>query len=236
MSYFKKILVFIKKSKLNYLIQKYGEGVKNSKEFPLLNESMQIHYKNCDKFIGNLEKNLSKDMTYDIFYDDFEKYSHFEDFAEANTKKYDLIFSLGGDGTFLRSLNLNDSKNQLVVGINTDGVNSRGFYCCLNSMDEKIDEKLKNIFENKFKHKNLNKLNIEIIHENSCLNLKNSEERLLKSKSKSYNFINDLYYGERFMGRVSKYHLEVIDGYKKSFNLKSSGLIVSTCKLNFNSI
>lgn len=265
MSQFKKILVFIKKSKLNYLTQKYGEAVKSSSEYNLLKDSMTIHYKNCDNFLKNLEKSLSSEQTFDVFFDDFEKYSNFEDFAEVKKNNYDLIFSLGGDGTFLRSLNFNNSNAQLVIGLNTDGKNSTGFYCGLNSMDEKIEEKIRNVFQNKFKHKFLNKLKVEIISENAdyfissninnkeneCNNDKENNENdndkeiksfdslymddkrnVISNKVRSYSFINDLYYGEKFMGRISKCQLE-LQNERKAFTLKSSGLIVSTCKRKF---
>jgi NAD kinase len=248
------------------LTQKYGEAVKSSSEYNLLKDSMKVHYKNCDNFIKQLEKSLEKEQKFDVFFDDFEKYSHFEEFAEAKRNNYDLIFSLGGDGTFLRSLNFNNSNDQLVIGLNTDGMNSRGFYCNLNSMDEKIEEKIQLVFQNKFNHKFLNKLKVQIISENADYfinsNLQNNNNKnkendnnnnenneirefdslymddkrnVVSNKVRSYSFINDLYYGEKFMGRISKCDLE-LENDNKSHTFKSSGLIVSTCNFFFLAI
>ncbi len=274
MSHLKKILVFIKKSKLNYLNQKYGElTVQSSSEYNLLKDSMIVHYRNCDNFIKQLEKTLSKEQKFDVFYDDFEKYSNFEDFAEAKKSNYDLIFSLGGDGTFLRSLNFNNSNEQLVIGLNTDGKHSTGFYCGLNSMDGKIEEKIRGVFQNKFKQKFLNKLKVDIVSDGENANCfvkgndvtqeinnnsncygNNSKDSNFDNKyirsfeslcrddkrngnsnkvGRSYNFINDLYFGEKFSGRISKCQLQ-LGSEEKAFSIKSSGLIVSTCNFFFS--
>lgn len=242
MSYFKNILVFIKKSKLNYLLKKYPESIRNSSEYNILRESMNIHMSNCDKFVNFLEKNLQADQRVDYFYDDFEKYSHIEDFNFAKKTNYDLVFSLGGDGTFLRSLNFNNSNNQLVIGLNTDAKLSRGFYCSLD-LNNNFSDAIKKILDNKSEFRYLNKLNISI---EQSLNLHNtpaneanehitsnghshSLEKASSEKSKrTYNFINDLYYGEKFMGRISKYQL-ALEEVNKYYSLTSSGLIVSTC-------
>lgn len=240
MSHFRNILVYVKKSKLNYLLKKYPESIKNSSEYRVLNDSMLAQQFSCDKFINFLKSNLNADQNIDFFYDDFEEYSHIEDFAFAKNTNYDLVFSLGGDGTFMRSLNFIHSCEQLVIGLNSGDKYSHGFYCSLDLMNKKYEDKIKQVLENKYQHKYLNKLNV-VIEENNNLNAniyrynrssimpehqKNPE---YQNKTRNYSFINDLYYGEKFMGRISKYNLEADDG-KKAYLLKSSGLIVSTCK------
>jgi NAD kinase len=228
MSTYKKILVFTKNSKLNYLIRKHIDNenlikLKSSLEYEILNESCKTHEENCSFFINTIKKNLNFDQTLEIFNDDFEKYSDINNFFNLKNKNFDLIFSLGGDGTFLRSLNLHSKKNQIFVGVNTDNKNSKGFYCKINTNKNFLDKNIQNIFEEKSEYRELNKLTIEI-------NNNNINDNDIKN-NKTYNFVNDLFFGEKFLGRISKYRLENISN-KKSFNIKSSGLIVSTCIYN----
>ena len=229
MSHYKNILVFIKKSKLNYLKKNFGSDIKNSSEYAVLNDSMENHYSTSNNFINSLQKLLKTDQKLEIFYDDFEELPNIEDFKNMNNN-YDLIFSLGGDGTFFRSLNFNTTANQLNVGVNTDWIRSKGKFCTLNV--ENYNEKLKNLFENNYSYKNFNKLGVEIkskkfnyLENNNLEKADNSDEL----KIKRFNFINDLYYGEKFTGRISNYNLNLIET-RKSYPIKSSGLIVSSCK------
>jgi NAD kinase len=202
----KNILVVEKTSKLKYLFSRYGDiTTKESVEFKMLGESMDQHKINCDKFIDMLTKTKPKDVKVDVVEDNFLDNKSISTMIE---KDYDLIFSLGGDGTFLRTAQFIDDNETILIGVNTDPLNSRGFYC---SMDTgfSVPSNLEKIFKQRIKLINLNKIQVQ-------------------SKMSKYYFLNDLYFGERFMGRISKYRLQVDDGREET--LKSSGIIFSTCK------
>jgi NAD kinase len=216
--YFKNILIIQKTSKLVYLVKKYGyESVKKSQEFDILKNSMEMHNSNCEKFLNNLNKYKECGQTIDTINDDFLDNEKLKN--EIQNKNRDLIFTLGGDGTFLRAAHFIEKDDTLLIGVNTDSKYSKGFYCPILAQDHleeshnNNENKGKNIFtklkENDFKEKYLNQISVE-------------------SKNNKYNFINDLYIGEKFLGRISKNNLKVDD--KKSETVKSSGIIFSTCK------
>jgi NAD kinase len=202
---FKNVLVIQKTSKLKYLLNKYGTDLKNSLEYEKLFEVMNIHNNNCNSFIEKL--NTFKFSTVDVVSDSFLDNDRLSTYLKA--KKYDIIFSLGGDGTFLRTAQYIDNNEQLLVGVNTDGAHSFGFYCSTTINNKSEDKFLDSLVNNKLSYKYLNKLEVQ-------------------AHDKTYSFINDLYFGEKFLGRISKYKLEVDN--KRSEIIKSSGIIFSTCK------
>lgn len=209
MNIFKNILVIQKTSKINYLIEKYGVNVvKTSTEFDILNESTEAHSNNCDKFLKNLKEVKSSSVNVDVVTDNFLDNSILND--KLSGEKYDLIFSLGGDGTFLRSAHFINSGKPMLIGINTDKKYSLGFYCPLHVEEciENKQERLVKILCNKFERRKLNKIEVGL-------------------RDKKYYFMNDLYFGESFLGRISKYTLGINNENKI---IKSSGVIFSTCK------
>lgn len=218
MKIFKNILVVQKTSKLQYLIAKYGnDSVKKSDEYSLLKESMDNHIQNCEFFIKKLSSKTNNHLNIDIITDHFELND--EIYKNFQNKDYDLVFSLGGDGTFLRSAQFLN-ENLTLVGVNTDSNRSKGFYCSFNlddrksckSNEENLDVIIENIINQRYSIKSLNKLEVH-------------------TSLKKYYFINDLYFGEKFLGRISKYKLNVKsdEEKEKEYIVKSSGIIFSTC-------
>jgi NAD kinase len=209
---FTNILIVLKTSKLNYLITKFGtDQVKSAEEFDILNSSMETHHKNTQTFLSHFKTYSSVNV--DIYTDNFLKNDELS--KAINSKKYNLIFSLGGDGTFLRTAQHIDDMQKILIGVNTDSQNSTGYYCPIHAGANNLLNNINNILENKFTTKFLNKLEITY-----------------NKGDKSY-FINDLYFGEKFLGRISKYNLEVINKGEvtgKKALIKSSGVIFSTCK------
>lgn len=219
MKYFKNILVVQKTSKLHYLVEKYGNDcVRKSSEYEILKSSMEMHNKNCENFINVLIKNKETTQTIDVMSDNFLDNEKIKN--KIQNKNNDLIFTLGGDGTFLRAAHFIENDETLLVGVNTDSKFSRGFYCpihaqeIMDSGENSINKSVMNKLMTKdFKQKYLNQILVEV-------------------KNKKYNFINDLYIGEQFMGRISKYNLTVDN--KNSQIIKSSGIIFSTCNFEFS--
>jgi hypothetical protein len=208
MNKFKNILVIIKTSKLRYLIDKYGiDSCKSSNEYPVVKESMEVHSKNCDKFVETLNKVKSNDQKVDTVVDNFLDNNIISN--QLNSKEYDLIFSLGGDGTLLRSAYYINNNNKVLIGVNTDKKNSTGFYCPLHAENciDKNQYNMKRILDSDFRTRKMNKLQINI-------------------GDKNYYFMNDLYLGEKFLGRVSKYKMTL--NSDQNYIIKSSGVIFST--------
>lgn len=184
-----KILIFKKTSKLQYLIDKYGkEVVKNSPEYDKLNDSMIIQEENSSKFINELIKKSKANQHIKIVTDSFLNNENI--YNQINKETFDQVFSLGGDGTFLRSTTLVNKGNPLFIGVNTDLKRSTGFYCCLNINESDLSEKLDKLRNRDYKEKEISKVKV-------CF----------PKKNEVFYFINDMYFGERFLGRVSKYEM-----------------------------
>lgn len=211
MSKFNNVLLFIKTSKLRYIIDKYGlDCAKKAPEYNVLKDSMTNHEINSEKFLNKLKKILPGGKRIDIINDNFTQNDEIEQKIQNNN--YGLIFSLGGDGTFLRASNFLNHNEQVLIGLNTDKKNSYGFYCSLNTEDnlEKTSQNLSKILSGDCEFKILNKIEIA-------------------RKNNKHYFLNDLYFGEKFSGRISKYKLQT---EKHSEVIKSSGVIFSTCIFN----
>ena len=225
----KKILILKKTSQLKYLIDKYGVSkVKKSSEYDVLYNSMKIQDENSTKFINKLVQKTDSKQHIQILTDSFLNNSYISDLINKDT--FDQVYSLGGDGTFLRSVTLVTEGNPLFIGINTDLKRSRGYYCGININDDDIDDKLDKLLQEKIEEKLISRVKAE------C-------------KDEKFYFVNDLYFGEKFSGRISKYDITISKDdfifntgskfindkelYSNEYecNLKSSGIIFSTCKV-----
>lgn len=242
------ILILKKTSKLKYLISKYGLNyVKQIDEYENLNNSMKIQEENSNKFISGIIKISDEKKKIKIIDDCFLNNEYIID--QINQTEYDQVFSLGGDGTFLRSVTLVKNGNPLFIGVNTDLKRSFGYYCSLSMADQDINDKIEKILFGKNNERRINKIKVE------CTSISNPN--LYEDK---FYFINDMYFGEKFSGRVSKFNLdldvkdiediighdgikELIDRNKEkispckqkvSIQNKGSGIIFSTCKYFIN--
>jgi NAD kinase len=90
-------LVIQKMSKLKYLQDRFASNIlRTSVEYSKLSECAEIHRSNSNAFIESLRNYTQNvDIISDSFLDNDKLYN-------MNFNKYDMIFSLGGDGTFLR--------------------------------------------------------------------------------------------------------------------------------------
>lgn len=232
---FEKILIFKKTSKLQYLIDKYGnDQVKKSPEYEKLYNSMSIQEENTTRFINCLLKNVKHNQHIQIITDNFKNNENLISIINKDT--FDQVYSLGGDGTFLRSIALVNNGNPLFVGVNTDLKRSTGFYCRLNINDDDLNIKVNKLLNKEFTEKKISKARVSF-----------------PAKNETFYFINDMYFGEKFLGRVSKYDiileksevhnllgssfnctdlksLKSVDS-KYSLNYSCSGIIFSTCNL-----
>ena len=225
MNKIEKLLIFRKTTKLDYLIDKYGlSQVKSSPEYSKLLISKDIQDKNTNDFVEAMLKFANSNQTIKIITDSFHKNDILS--KEINSETYNKVYSLGGDGTFLRSTTLVKTGNPVFIGVNTDQKRSTGHYCSL-QINNHLEETVKKLLNKEFKEKLINKIQVK--------NLTTAEV---------FYFINDLYFSEQFKGRISNYELFF---NKKDVNLslrqqlglsasedlienqfKSSGIIFST--------
>lgn len=89
----------------------------------------QFYHKDSGKYIEQLLKALDREKIHVVIEKNFLKlihlnktvsreYNHFSTFEELNSS-YDLFFSIGGDGTILKSINYIRDLNIPILGINT---------------------------------------------------------------------------------------------------------------------
>jgi len=122
----------------------------------------------------------------------------------GSLSKYDLIITVGGDGTFLRTAH--HVTDQLMIGVNSAPLASVGALCSV-TLNE-FPKKLKNILDGNFKIKKLNRLEIKV-NKKSVLQLA----------------LNDVLYCNTCPAGTSRYVLKI--GSKKEDH-RSSGVWIST--------
>lgn len=125
-------------------------------------------------------------------------------FKKNLKEKYDLVLSVGGDGTLLRAAQ--GMGNAVIFGINSDHKKNEGALCFATAAD--LRTKLERIIKGDFFVKNFTRARI-------CL----------KKSGKSYDALNEIYIGSRLSYHTSRYTLN-FDKVKEE--QKSSGIIVAT--------
>lgn len=118
-------------------------------------------------------------------------------------KNADLILTVGGDGTFLKTAHHND--NIPILGINAEPEKKEGFFTTCNKYDYK--NKLKSFFKGKFRIIKLLRLEAKL----------NNKKLPLA--------VNEFYIGYRMPYHMSEYILKIRN--KAEFQ-KSSGLLIGT--------
>lgn len=105
---------------------------------------------------------------------------------------------------------LGEKENQpYLIGVNTDSGNSVGHFCGIGNLSD-LPAKIDRILNKDFDAKLLPKLKLS-----------------LKKSGKEAYFINDVFFGEKFLGRMTKYKL-VTENEQPGKIYKSSGILFST--------
>lgn len=195
-----KILIIKKTTKYDYLIEKYGlEMIKQSDEYQRILNSREIQIKNSDSFIEAFDKRKGKNQFIKIITDSFHRND--EIVKDINSDTYDYIYSLGGDGTFLRAASLVKNGNPVFIGVNTDKKRSVGHYCSV-QIDKTLDDKMNLLMNKQYIEKRINKVKL-----------------YFPQRNYSQFFINDLFFSEKNIGRVANYKLYLNRNLnEKSFN------------------
>jgi NAD+ kinase len=117
---------------------------------------------------------------------------------------YDVIVSVGGDGTLLRASHF--AHNAAVFGINSNIKTSQGVLCSATRHD--LKEKILRIIEGKFSVKKFTRARVTLLN-----------------TGRSYDALNEIYIGSAVSYHTSRY---VLRFGKTKEEQKSSGIIVST--------
>jgi len=194
---FKNVLLLYKRSayKIYFLDNKNALRTKNQKLFlherQRLQEAHDDHYKALHRVVKIL-------LTHGIQFD--EAYRG----RNINYDKYDLIFTVGGDGTFLEAAR--NAKHQMILGVNSALRFSVGRYCAVNA--DNFEKFLKKILSNQYGIVQYPRLRI-----------------FLGGFKGKYDALNDVLICHRNPAMLSRY---VIQLGHKSEEQRSSGIWVST--------
>jgi len=124
------------------------------------------------------------------------------DLTKKDIKGHNLIFSIGGDGTFLRTAHF--ITNELIMGINSDVKKSEGKLC--SAVKENLKDKINKIKEDEFIIKKLTRVRVHY-------------------SSKDYDALNEIYVGSSKPYYLGKYILKFNNIKEEQ---KSSGIIISS--------
>ncbi len=127
--------------------------------------------------------------------------------TELSTQDLDLLFTFGGDGTFLKSARFLHGSKVPILGVN---LGQFGFLSQL--LPENIEKKLDSIIEGKFKVEERLKLRSEVIRKNKI--------------QATFHSLNDIVLHTTGVARISKYSVTINSDYLTT--LKADGVLVAT--------
>ncbi len=172
----------------NYFVKDRSVLIK--KEIALLKKSHEVH----ENTLLTVEATLQKlNLVYEKCYRA----------RGCSTKVFDLIITVGGDGTFLEAASR--AENQPLLGVNSDPKRSLGKYCIAEACN--FEDILKKVLEKKIKPKKINRLKGSI------------------NRKKSFCFVNDILICHKNHAAISRYALVI--GREQEIQ-RSSGIWIST--------
>jgi len=150
---------------------------------------------------------------------DIMKVSEFGDLTPS-IKGYDLVVTLGGDGTFLKTASYIDNEIP-ILGLNTDSDRSLCSFCSFNpnliSMDP--EEVWGKVFSGNYTIKKRTRIKFSILGSNS-------EVERESPRSEEFDALNEIFFADKDVGKTSNFRLSV-DG-EEFKHYKSCGIIIST--------
>ena len=150
----KKTLIVYKKSAYQTYFMEYKHANfirlarSGDKGLTHIKQSHHVHYHTLDRIENILDQHGIK----------FEHRYRGKSFNENN---YDLIISVGGDGTFLDAAR--NIKTKPILGINSDISHSVGRFCSAHKSN--FEEVFENILKDKFKIMRINRMEIKVNNE-----------------------------------------------------------------------
>ena len=129
----------------------------------------------------------------------------------------DLVISLGGDGTFLKTASMVPDATIPILGINTDPQRSVGCLCNRKIFFANKDRDIETLF------RHFERENFEFFNRQRLLFEMEQQVSAIKHRHLS---LNEIFVAEKEVAQVSIFSLNVNNDYIGKF--KSSGLIIST--------
>nr|CAH0107167.1 unnamed protein product [Daphnia galeata] len=198
-------------------------------------------HKNCEAMVKNIleEKNIETKVV-----------TRF-DYNEGNINWADVIFTAGGDGTFLLGASKIHDPTKTIIGFNSDPTRSEGYLCLPKKYSNNIKNAIDKLLQGKFRWLFRRRIRVTLIgdkiydvpvelHDQQLNQLENRfleinedrdetpklEESVKNKRIIPVKALNEVFIGEALSARVSYYELAV-DGSERT-KVKSSGLCVST--------
>ncbi|EFX80504.1 hypothetical protein DAPPUDRAFT_318645 [Daphnia pulex] len=198
-------------------------------------------HKNCEAMVKSIleEKNIETKVV-----------TRF-DYNESNINWADVIFTAGGDGTFLLGASKIHDPTKTIIGFNSDPTRSEGYLCLPKKYSNNIKNAINKLLQGKFRWLFRKRIRVTLIgdkiydvpvelHDQQLNKLENrfleisedrdevhkSEESIKNKRILPVKALNEVFIGEALSARVSYYELAV-DGSERT-KVKSSGLCVST--------
>ena len=195
----KKVLLVYKKSVYKiYFLERHSSYFGKQRWFPAaeivrLRAAHRAHYQSLE----HIEKVLkSKGI----------KYQKICRGRKVDAAGFDLVVTVGGDGTFLEAARA--VKSQLVLGINSDPARSIGRFCPVRK--EAFARLLDKILSGDIRFRHLHRLRLTLIQ---------------KKKKSRFNILNDILICHSNPAAISRYYL-TIDGVREE--QRGSGIWIST--------
>lgn len=145
----KRVLVLTKFSRLEFEKRRHkelseGDLVKNlesrGSDYESLLKHHDIHTRNRDLVVDTLKKQGLETRLVDRF-----------DYTDANVDWADVIFTTGGDGTFLMAASKIKSRDKPVIGVNSDPSRSIGYLCLPGKFTEDFPSALQKLLKGQFR-------------------------------------------------------------------------------------
>lgn len=198
----KKILIVVKRS----LYQKY---VLNNKRHHMADLHRQKHLSTKEIEVSYEEHNQTIALVKSVLKKngikaDYLRRRYVGSSIKYRLDNYDLILTLGGDGTFLKVSHF--LENQLILGVNSAPSVSVGAHCSILGHD--FEEKFQAFLAGKFKTKNLRRLSVSV----------NGDDLGVLA-------LNDVLFANTVPAAMSRYLIQVGHSVEDQ---KSSGVWVST--------
>ncbi len=195
----KKLLILYKKSAYKiYFLERKSSLFKKEHLFPSreINDFKRAHHKHYQS-LEIVEKILHK---YNIHYQKRARGS------KIDFDQYDMVITVGGDGTFLEAAR--GLRSQIILGVNSDPQNSVGRFCT--AVVENFAGVLKRLLNDQVTIKNFARIHLQV-HANG--------------NRHDINVLNDILICHRNPAAMSRYFLSV-EGMKEE--QRSSGIWIST--------
>ncbi|KAL1513999.1 hypothetical protein ABEB36_003330 [Hypothenemus hampei] len=163
-------------------------------------------------------------------------------YTEEDVENSDVVFPIGGDGTFLLAASMVNNNTKPVIGLNSDPQRSEGYLCLPKKYSTNVRDAIERLNNGNFKWLMRSRIRTTLLvcsSANLCPKyLHDNEFDIYPRKTDCYAkeeetkvlpclALNEVFMGETLSARVSHLRLR-LNGSTENTNLKCSGICVST--------